>query len=216
MTSVCFYFQVHQPFRIRRYSVFDRDPFYFDNEANREICEKVADKCYRPATRLLLDLVRRHEGRFRISFAVTGVALEQFEMWAPDVLEMFQELIAIRGIAVVKEYGEPDQTLIMDEGLSDILVTNLLKNAILHNLDGGRIFIITGRDYLELRNDGPPLSMDEDKLFDRFTRDTGKKGNFGLGLSIVKKICEYYGFRISYSRLEGLHRFRISFSNNSS
>ena len=62
MASVCFYFQVHQPFRIRRYSVFDSDPFYFDNEANRIICEKVADKCYRPATRVLLDLVMASEG----------------------------------------------------------------------------------------------------------------------------------------------------------
>jgi len=49
MTSVCFYFQIHQPFRLRRYSVFDSDPFYFDSEANRLICEKVASKCYRPA-----------------------------------------------------------------------------------------------------------------------------------------------------------------------
>ena len=92
MTSVCFYFQVHQPFRLRRYSVFDTDPFYFDNEANREICLKVAEKCYRPATQKILDLVRRHEGRFRVSYAITGTALEQFELWAPDVIELFQAL----------------------------------------------------------------------------------------------------------------------------
>ena len=92
MTAVCFYFQVHQPFRLRRYSVFDNDPFYFDNEANEAICLKVANKCYRPATKLILDLVRRHEGRFRVSFAITSVALEQFEAWAPDVIELFQEL----------------------------------------------------------------------------------------------------------------------------
>jgi alpha-amylase len=92
MASVCFYFQVHQPYRLRRYSVFDSDPFYFDNEANRAICEKVAAKCYRPATRKLLDLVRRHEGRFRISFAITGTALEQFRQWTPDVVDLFREL----------------------------------------------------------------------------------------------------------------------------
>jgi len=92
MTSVCFYFQVHQPFRLRRYSVFDSDPFYFDNEANEAICLKVANKCYRPATKLILDLVKRHEGRFKVSFAITSVALEQFERWAPDIIELFQEL----------------------------------------------------------------------------------------------------------------------------
>ena len=92
MASVCFYFQVHQPYRLRRYSVFDNDPFYFDNENNKAICEKVANKCYRPATKKILDLVRRHEGRFRVSFSITSVALDQFEAWTPDVIELFQEL----------------------------------------------------------------------------------------------------------------------------
>ena len=92
MASVCFYFQVHQPFRLRRYSVFDTDPFYYDETSNREIMLKVADKCYRPATAKILDLVKRHEGRFRVSYAISGVCLEQFEKWAPDVIEMFKEL----------------------------------------------------------------------------------------------------------------------------
>ena len=92
MASVCFYFQVHQPFRLRRYSVFDTDPFYFDNDANAEIMRKVADKCYRPATLKILDLVRRHEGRFRVSYAISGTCLEQFELWAPDIIDLFKEL----------------------------------------------------------------------------------------------------------------------------
>ncbi|MCH2136057.1 MAG: glycoside hydrolase family 57 protein [Phycisphaerales bacterium] len=91
MTAVCFYFQVHQPCRLRRYSVFSSDPFYFDNEANREILLKVADKCYRPATTLLLDLIRRHEGRFRFTFSVTGTVLEQLQAWAPDVVDLFRQ-----------------------------------------------------------------------------------------------------------------------------
>ena len=95
MASVCFYFQVHQPFRLRRYSVFDTDPFYFDNDANEQIMRKVADKCYRPATAKILDLVKRHEGRFRVSYAISGVCLEQFAKWAPDVLDMFKEPIII-------------------------------------------------------------------------------------------------------------------------
>ncbi|MCA9289633.1 MAG: glycoside hydrolase family 57 protein, partial [Phycisphaerales bacterium] len=94
MASVCFYFQVHQPFRIRRYSVFDTDPFYFDDEANRQILEKVADKCYRPTTRLIRDLVKRYDGAFRASFSITNVALQQFQAWAPDLVELFQELAA--------------------------------------------------------------------------------------------------------------------------
>ena len=80
MASVCFYFQVHQPFRLRRYSVFDQDPFYFDNEANQKILEKVAGKCYRPALACLLDLVRRHDNRFRVSFSLSGVVLERVQI----------------------------------------------------------------------------------------------------------------------------------------
>jgi alpha-amylase len=92
MASVCFYFQVHQPFRLRRYSVFDSDPFYYDNKANQAICEKVAAKCYRPATAKILDLVKRHEGRFRVAYSITGVALEQMQLWCPDVIDLFQQL----------------------------------------------------------------------------------------------------------------------------
>jgi len=92
MASVVMYFQVHQPFRLRRYTVFNNDPFYFNNEENGKILRKVADKCYRPATSLLLDLVERHEGRFRFAYSITGVVLEQLEMWAPDVLELMQRL----------------------------------------------------------------------------------------------------------------------------
>ena len=72
--------------------MFDNDPFYFDNDANREILLKVADKCYRPATAKILDLVKRHEGRFRVSYAISGVCLEQLEKWAPDVIDLFKAL----------------------------------------------------------------------------------------------------------------------------
>jgi alpha-amylase len=97
MTAVVMYFQLHQPFRLRKYSVFDSDPFYFGNDENKAIMEKVASKCYRPATAKILDLVRRHEGRFRVSFSISGTALEQFKLWAPDVLDMFQQLAATPG-----------------------------------------------------------------------------------------------------------------------
>ena len=92
MASVVFYFQVHQPYRLRRYSVFDSDPFYFDAEKNAQLCRKVADKCYRPATTLLLDLIKRHEGRFKVSFSLTGTVLEQFAEYTPDVLDLFKQL----------------------------------------------------------------------------------------------------------------------------
>jgi len=92
MASVVFYFQVHQPYRLRRYSVFDTDPFYFDNTENKKILLKVADKCYRPATRLIRDMVKLHKGAFKVSYSITGVVLDQLQAWAPDVLDLFKEL----------------------------------------------------------------------------------------------------------------------------
>ncbi len=92
MASVCFYFQVHQPFRLRRYSVFDTDRHYFDDHKNAEIARKVAIKCYLPANRVLLETIRTHEGRFRIAYSITGVALDQFQSAAPEVMDSFKEL----------------------------------------------------------------------------------------------------------------------------
>src|SRR2546423_12460256 len=92
MASVCFYFQVHQPFRLRRSSVFDTDRHYFDDHKNAEIVRKVAGKCYLPANKLLLEMIRGHEGRFRVAFSLTGLALEQFQHTVPEVIEIFQAL----------------------------------------------------------------------------------------------------------------------------
>ncbi len=92
MPSICFYFQVHQPFRLRRYSVFDADSNYFDDHKNAMICRKVAEKCYLPANQCVFDLIKRHDGRFRVSYALTGVVLDQFEAYTPDVIDSFRRL----------------------------------------------------------------------------------------------------------------------------
>ncbi len=95
MVAVCFYFQVHQPFRLRRdfdfFCIGTTKP-YEDDVKNAEICRKVADKCYLPTNRIMLELIRRHQGKFRISYSISGTALEQFEMYCPEVLDSFREL----------------------------------------------------------------------------------------------------------------------------
>lgn len=94
MPSVCFYFQVHQPFRLKRYSFFDigKDHFYEDDDKNRLILDKVSAKCYLKANRKILELIKRHNGKFRVSYSISGTALEQFELHRPDVLESFINL----------------------------------------------------------------------------------------------------------------------------
>lgn len=153
-----------------------------------------------------LALITRIENR-----QFTGKKVIRLEELVEDKLEMFQELIALRGISIKKHDGEEDFTVTMDQGLADILVTNLLKNAIVHNREGGTINLAFKQNEFIISNDGPPLSFDENLLFKRFARDTRKTGNFGLGLSIVKKICEYYGFIVSYAYTNSIHTFRIQF-----
>ena len=92
MASVVFYFQVHQPFRLRRYTVFDSDTGYFSDSDNRKICKKVSAKCYLPANAVMKELIDRYQGQFRISYSLTGVIVEQFQQWCPEVLDSFKAL----------------------------------------------------------------------------------------------------------------------------
>jgi len=94
MRTICFYFQVHQPFRFRRYRFFDigNDHYYYDDYSNESILQKVAQKCYLPANALMLDLIKKHKGRFKIAYSISGIAMEQFKLYAPDVLESFKKL----------------------------------------------------------------------------------------------------------------------------
>ncbi|MBA3899171.1 MAG: polysaccharide deacetylase family protein [Bacteroidetes bacterium] len=94
MPSICFYFQVHQPFRLKRYSFFNigNDPLYEDDALNKQILDKVAEKCYLKTNQKMLELIERHHGKFRISYSISGMAIEQFERYRPDILESFVKL----------------------------------------------------------------------------------------------------------------------------
>lgn len=105
MRAICFYFQVHQPHRLRNYRFFDignRDDYY-DDYQNRYIVRRVADKCYLPTNKLLREQIEQHQGKFRISYAISGTALEQFERYAPDVLDSFRELAATGHVEFLSE-----------------------------------------------------------------------------------------------------------------
>jgi len=94
MRAICFCFQVHQPFRFRRYRFFDigNDHYYYDDFTNETVMRKVANHSYLPMNNLLLRLIKKHQGEFKVSFSISGIALEQFELYAPEVLESFQAL----------------------------------------------------------------------------------------------------------------------------
>lgn len=94
MKAICFYFQVHQPYRLRQYRFFDigKNHHYFDDFTNETILRKVAQKCYLPANQLMLELINKYGSRFKIAFSLSGVVMTQFKEYAPDVLESFQKL----------------------------------------------------------------------------------------------------------------------------
>src|SRR3989344_8415298 len=109
MPSVCFYFQVHQPRRVKRYRVFDigQDHNYFNDQSdsktnNQKIIAKVADKCYLPANQLLLELLNR-QPEFKISFSLSGIFLEQLEEYAPAVLDSFRALVKTGRVELLNE-----------------------------------------------------------------------------------------------------------------
>ena len=92
--SICLYFQVHQPNRLRLYRFFDigKDSHYYDDFANRTILRRVAQKCYLPMNALLLELIEAHKGAFKVAFSISGSVLEQFDRYAPEVIESFRKL----------------------------------------------------------------------------------------------------------------------------
>ena len=96
MKGICLFFGVHQPLRLKRYRFFDigNDHYYYDDFTNESILREVSEKCYLPANNLLLKLIKKHKGAFKVSFSLTGVLMDQLETYLPEVLESFRELAA--------------------------------------------------------------------------------------------------------------------------
>ena len=103
--NICLYFQVHQPMRLRLYRFFDigKDSHYYDDFTNRTILHRVAQRCYLPMNRILLDLIKKHGGAFKVTFSITGSALEQFDRYEPEVVDSFRELAATGNVEFLAE-----------------------------------------------------------------------------------------------------------------
>jgi alpha-amylase len=108
MASVCFYFQVHQPLRVKRYRFFDitNDHDYFvtgeDRLDNEKILKKVANKCYLPTNELLLKMLKKYP-KFKASFSISGIALEQFQQYYPEVVDSFKRLVDTGRVEILSE-----------------------------------------------------------------------------------------------------------------
>lgn len=135
MRTICMYFQIHQPFRLRRYRFFDigNEHYYYDDYSNESILRKVSDTSYLPANRVLLKTIKEHGDKFRVAFSISGTALDQFELYAPDVLESFKELAATGQVEFLCETDAHSLASLINRDEFERQVTN-------HKLKINRIF----------------------------------------------------------------------------
>lgn len=105
MKAVCFYFQIHQPFRLKRYRFFDigNDHYYYDDFANDDIISRIAHNSYIPAAESLLKMIEGSKGAFRCAISLTGVALEQIEQYVPEFLDLLKKLAATGKVEFLAE-----------------------------------------------------------------------------------------------------------------
>lgn len=105
MKTVCLNFQIHQPFRYRKYRFFDigNDAYYYDDFANETIMHKVVTQSYLPANKIILEQILKYKGKFKVTYSISGVALDQFKLYAPEVIESFAELAATGCVEFLSE-----------------------------------------------------------------------------------------------------------------
>ncbi len=105
MVSVCMYFQVHQPVRLRHYTIFDigKNHNYFDDAKNAEILKKVAQKSYKPTNEIILKLIEKTKGKFKVSYSMSGVVLDQLEQHCPEVIKQFRKMVNTGCVELLNE-----------------------------------------------------------------------------------------------------------------
>ena len=96
MKTICLYFEIHQIIHLKRYRFFEigTDHYYYDDYANEQGINEVAERSYIPALKTLIEMAKANEGAFKVALSISGVALEQLEIYAPAVIELLHELNA--------------------------------------------------------------------------------------------------------------------------
>ncbi len=105
MKKICLNFQIHQPFRLKRYRFFSigNDHYYYDDYANESYMRRMADISYLPANKVLLDAIKEHKGKLKVSFTISGTAIDQFKLYAPDVIDSFRALAETKCVEFTAE-----------------------------------------------------------------------------------------------------------------
>ncbi len=105
MRSICMYFQVHQPVQLRKYRFFDigDSNYYYDDYQNKHTVKRLSENCYIPANEIIKALIAQYPERFNVAFSMSGVAVEQFQKYAPEVIESFKELAQTGNVEFLSE-----------------------------------------------------------------------------------------------------------------
>ncbi len=105
MKNICFYFQIHQPIRLKKYGFFEigRDHYYYDDYHTEEQIRILSEQSYLPTNKVIGDMIRSSNGKFKCAFSISGVALEQFELYAPEVIDSFRELAKTGSVEFLAE-----------------------------------------------------------------------------------------------------------------
>lgn len=105
MKAICFYFQIHQPFRLKNYRFLDigNDHYYYDDFANDDIITRIAHRSYIPANEMLLDMIKANGKNFKVAFSITGSAIEQLEQFVPEFIDSMKELTATGCVEFLSE-----------------------------------------------------------------------------------------------------------------
>jgi signal transduction histidine kinase len=128
-----------------------------------------------------------------------------------ETLNLFEDQIRIDKLTIRKNIT-PDLYLNMNENLAYLLIKNVIKNAIIHNIEKGQIIITQKENSIMITNTGKIINTSTDKLFERFKVAIESEDSIGLGLSIIQKICEVSNIQISYSHHDGLHSVSLNFN----
>ncbi|MDW7690273.1 HAMP domain-containing sensor histidine kinase [Flammeovirgaceae bacterium SG7u.111] len=133
-----------------------------------------------------------------------------FTLLLEDSIYNFKELTELKNITVSKNLA-PDVRLFINPMEVNIVISNLLQNAIRHNIENGKIDIALDANSLVIKNTGEVPTLPLEQMFERFKKNNQSQNSFGLGLSIVKKICDQNHYGVHYFFRNGLHELQINF-----
>ena len=153
-------------------------------------------------TLVLLTKIENRQFAEEKEINISELLLEKINLW--------EGLIRDKDIVLTTEIA-PQIWVKMNPYLADVLLNNLLGNALKHNVSAGRIRVLLTSGKLEIQNTGEPPKVPVDRLWERFSKGSARSDSVGLGLALVKQIADNYGFKVSYDFREGLHHIRILF-----